>query len=110
VECIPEYPARAPTIQAVELYSPPIEGLLKHGNADLLARQQEEYDEYLIEGTANGMPAGYVVRLRAAQQAARNAASSTTDNRRSQYLYWPTMWVAVAIMFFILLFLKLRYS
>jgi hypothetical protein len=87
----------------------PLNGLQSLGIADLLARQQEEYDEYLVGGTANETPS-YLVKLRAAQQAAQNAVSSTRDELRFQYPYRPIMWVAIAIAFSLLLFLKLRYG
>ena len=80
--------------------------------ADLLARQQEEYDEYRVGRTRseNEAPSSYEVGRRAAWQAARNAISSTRDDLRPQYPYWPTTWVAVAVALSVLLFLKLRYG
>jgi hypothetical protein len=110
VEVMPQDEARTPTIQATEPFSPAIDVPQKRRIADLLARQQEEYDEYLVERNANEMSPSYVVRLRAAQQAAQNAVSSARDDLRPQYPYWPTMWVAVAVALSILLFLKLRYG
>jgi hypothetical protein len=107
---MPQHQARAPNIQASELFYPSIQDLQRLGIAELLARQQEEYDEYLVEKPANGMPRRYEVKVRAARQAARNAISSTGDDLRPRYPSWPTMWVAVAVAFSILLFLKLRYS
>ena len=58
--------------------------LRRPGIAVLLAREQEEYDEYLVGRTANETPS-YLVKLRAAQQAAQNAVSSTRDDLRLQY-------------------------
>ena len=107
---MPQHQVRAPNIQTRELFSPPIEELQKPGLADLLARQQEKYDEYLVERPANGMPRRYEVKLRAARRAARNAMFSTRDDLGLQYPNWPAMWVAVAVAFSILLFLKMRYS
>jgi hypothetical protein len=76
--------------------------------ADLLARQQKEYDEYRVGRTRSENEAQ--VRRGAAWQAARNAISSTRDDLRPQYPYWPTTWVAVAVALSVLLFLKLRYG
>jgi hypothetical protein len=86
----------------------PLDDLQRHGIAGRLARQQEEYEEYFVEWPANETPA-YLVRLRAAQQVARNVVSSTGDDLRPQP-YRPIMWVVVAVAVSILLFLKLRYS
>lgn len=110
MESMPQHRDRAPTTGTIEPFSPLIEVPLKRGISDLLARQQEEYDEYRVKRTSNEMPPGYVVRLQAAQQAARHAGSSTRSVPRPQYPYWPTMWVAVAVVFLTLLFLKTRYS
>jgi hypothetical protein len=110
VEFIPQHQARASTIQVIEPQSAAIAVSQKRKIADLLARQQEEYDEYMVEKTSIEMPPSYVVRLRAAQQAARNAVSSTRDDLKPQYHYWPIMWGAVAVVVSILLFIKLRYT
>jgi hypothetical protein len=96
--------------QAIEPYPLAIDVPQWRGIADLLARQQDEYDEYLVERTANEMSPSHVVRLRAAQQAAQNAVSSARDDLRPQYPYWPAMWVAVGVAFSILIFLKFRYG
>jgi hypothetical protein len=80
------------------------------GIAELLARQQNEYDEYLVERTANEISPSHVVRLRAAQQAARNAVSSARDDLRRQSPYRPAMWVAAGFAFSILIFLKIQYG
>jgi hypothetical protein len=107
---MPQHQARAPNIQASELFCPSIQDLQRLRIAELLARQQEEYDEYFVEKPANGMPRRYEDKVRAARQAARNALSSAGDDLRPRYPSWLTMWVAVAVAFSILLFLKLRYS
>ena len=83
--------------------------LQRLGIADLLASQQEEYDEYLVGRIANEAPS-YPVKLRAAQQAAQDAISSTSDDLGPQYSYWSRIGLVVAIAFSILLILKLRYS
>jgi hypothetical protein len=83
--------------------------LRRPGIADLLARQQEEYDEYLVGRTANETPS-YLVRLRAAQQAAQNAILSTNNDLGPQYSYWSRIVLAAMVAFSILLFLKFRYS
>jgi hypothetical protein len=83
--------------------------LRRPGIADLLARQQEEYDEYLVGRTANETPS-YLVRLRAAQQAAQNAILSTNNGLGPQYSYWSRIVLAAMVAFSTLLFLKLRYS
>jgi hypothetical protein len=102
---MPQHQVRAPYVRAIEPFSRPIEDLKKQGIADLLARQQEEYEEFLVDRTANETPR-YLIRLRAAQQAAQNAICSTTD----EYSYCSKIGVAVAVAFSILLFLKLRYG
>jgi len=100
-----QHQADAPTIQAIDQSSPLID-LRKRGIADLLARQQEEYDGYPIEKIANGTTPTYQLMLRAAYRAALNASSATREDRP----YWPTMWVAVAVALSILLFLKLKFG
>jgi len=96
----------------IEVLSPTVELQGRGIAADLLARQQEEYDEYRARRTRteNEAPTSYEIRRRAAWQAARNAISSTTDDLRPQYPNWPAMWVAVAVALSVLLFLKLRYG
>ena len=106
---MPQHQVRAPYVRAIEPFSRPIEDLQKQGIADLLARQQEEYEEFLVERTANETPR-YLIRLRAARQAAQNAICSTTDDLGPQYSYCSRIGVAVAVAFSILLFLKLRYG
>jgi hypothetical protein len=108
VEFMPRHQTHAPTMRDIEPLSPMVD-LRRPELAVLLAREQEEYDEYLVGGTANETPS-YLVKLRAAQQAAQNAVSSTRDELRFQYPYRPVMWAAIAIAFSILLFLKLRYG
>ena len=71
----------------------PLVDLRRPGVADLLARQQEEYDEYLVGRTANETP-NYLVRLRAAQHAARNAISSRSNDLGPQYSYWSRIGLA----------------
>jgi hypothetical protein len=105
---MPQHQIHALTMRDIEPLSPLVD-LQRHGIADQLARQQEEYEVYLVERTANETPS-YLVKLRAAQQAARSAVSSTKDDLRPQYSYLPIMWVAVAVAVSLLLFLKLRYS
>jgi hypothetical protein len=105
---MPQHQTPAPTTIEIEPLSPLVD-LQKLGMADLLARQQEEYDEYLVGRTANETPS-YLVKLRAAQQAAQNAISSTRDDLGPQYSYWSRIGLAVAMVFSILLILKLRYS
>jgi hypothetical protein len=87
----------------------PLVDLRRPGIADLLARQQEEYDEYLVGRAANEAP-NYLGKLRAAQQAARDAISSRSNDLRPQYSYWSRIGLTIAIAFSILLILKLRYS
>jgi len=106
---MPQHQVRAPYVRAIEPFSRPIEDLKKQGIADLLARQQEEYEEFLVDRTANETPR-YLIRLRAAQQAAQNAICSTTDDLGPQYSYCSKIGVAVAVAFSIVLFLKLRYG
>jgi hypothetical protein len=108
VEFMPQHQAHAPAVRDIELLSPLVD-LQRHGIANRLAREQEEYEEYLIDRNVNETP-NYLVRLRSAQQAARNVISSTSDDLRPQYSFWPIMWVAAAVAFSILFFLKLRYS
>jgi len=103
---MPRHHADAPSIETIEQSSPLID-LRKRGIADLLARQQEEYDGYVIESAANDTPPIYQVRLRAAHQAALKCISS--DDFGRQYP-WSRLWVAVAVAFSILLFLKLRFG
>ena len=107
-ESMPQHQTHAPTMKDIEPLSPLVD-LRRPGVADLLARQQEEYDEYLVGRTANETP-NYLVRLRAAQHAARNAISSRSNDLGPQYSYWSRIGLAVAIAFSILLILKLRYS
>jgi hypothetical protein len=95
--------------QAIEPYPLAIDVPQRRGIADLLARQQEEHDEYMVERTDEMSP-NDLVRLRTAQQAAQNAVSSARDDPRPQYPYWPAMWVAVGVAFSILIFLKFRYG
>jgi hypothetical protein len=59
--------------------------------------------------TANETPR-YLIKLRAAQQAAQNAISSTRDDLGPQYSYWSRIGLAAVVAFSILLFLKLRYG
>ena len=87
----------------------PLVDLQRQGIANLLARQQEEHEEYLVEKTLSETPR-YLVRLRAARQAAQNAISSTRDDLKPQCSYCSRIRIAVAIAFSILLFLKLRYG
>jgi hypothetical protein len=87
----------------------PLVDLQRLGIADLLASQQEEYDEYLVGRTANETPS-YLIKLRAAQQAAQDAISSTSNDLGPQYSYWSRIGLAAAIAFSVLLILKLRYS
>ena len=87
----------------------PMVDLQRQGIADLLARQQEEYEEYLVEKTVSETPR-YLVRLRAARRAAQYATSSTRDDLEPQCSYCSRIGVAVAVAFSILLFLKLRYG
>jgi hypothetical protein len=108
VESMPWHQTHAPTMRDIEPLSPMVD-LRRPGIADLLARQQEEYDGYLVGRTANETPS-YLVKLRAAQQAAQNAVSSTRDDLRLQYPYRPIIWAAMVIALSILLFLKLRYG
>ena len=108
VESMPQHQTHAPTMGDIEPLSPLVD-LRRPGVADLLARQQEECDEYLVERTANETP-NYLVKLRAAQQAAQNAISSTSNDLGPQCSYWSRIGLAVAIAFSILLILKLRYS
>jgi hypothetical protein len=91
---------------------PPLVDLQRRGIADLLARQQDEYDEYRggKTRTENEAPPSFETRLRAARQAALKASSSTRNDLGPQYTYWPTTWVAVAVALSVLLFLKLRYG
>jgi hypothetical protein len=98
----------APTMRGIEPLLPMVD-LRRPGIADLLARQQEEYDEYLVGRTANETPS-YLVRLRAAQQAAQNAILSTNNDLGPQYSYWSRIVLAAMVAFSILLFLKFRYS
>jgi hypothetical protein len=108
VESMSRHQTHPPTTRDIEPLSP-MADLRRPGIAVLLAREQEEYDEYLVGRTANETPS-YLVKLRAAQQAAQNAVSSTRDDLRLQYPYRLIMWAAIAIAFSILLFLKLRYG
>ena len=106
-ESMPQHQTHAPTIRDIEPLSPLVD-LRRPGVANLLARQQEEYDEYLVGRTANETP-NYLVKLRAAQQAARNAISSRSNDLGPQHSYWSRIGLVVAA-FSILLILKLRYS
>jgi hypothetical protein len=108
VESMPQHQAHAPTMEDIQPLSQLVD-LQRQGVADLLARQQEEYEEYLIEKTVSETPR-YLVRLRAARQAAQNAISSTRDDLGPQCSYCSRIGVAVAVAFSILLFLKLRYG
>lgn len=87
----------------------PLLDLQRHGIADRLAHQQEEHEEYLVERAPNETPR-YLVKLRAAQQAAQYAISSPRDDLRPRYPYWSRMGIAIAATLLILLFLKLRLS
>jgi hypothetical protein len=107
VESMPQHQAHAPTMRDIEPLWPMVD-LRRPGIADLLARQQEEYDEYLVGRTANETPS-YLVRLRAAQQAAQNAILSTNNGLGPQYSYWSRIVLAAMVAFSILLFLKFRY-
>ena len=107
-EFMPRHQSHAPTKRDIEPLSSLVD-LHRHGIADRLARQQEEHEEYLVERVPNET-ARYLVRLRAAQQAAQNAVSSTRDDLGPQYPYWSRVGIAVAVTFSILLFLKLRLS
>jgi|SRR5450755_586538 hypothetical protein len=108
VESMPQHQTHASAIRDIEPLSPLVD-LRRPGVADLLARQQEEYDEYLVRMNANETP-NYLVKLRAAQQAAQNAISSTRNDLGPQYSYWSRIGLAVAIAFSILQILKLQYS
>jgi len=74
--------------------------------ADLLTRQQEEYEEYPIDERAGETLSTYRLRLRSAYQAALSVTSSRKDDRS----YGPAMWIALAVAFSILLFLKLKFG
>jgi hypothetical protein len=104
---MPQHQVHAPAMRDIETLSPL--DLHRHGIADLLARQQEEHEEYLVERAPHETP-GYLIRLRAAQQAAQNAASSTRDGPGPQYPYWFRMGIVVALTVSILIFLKMRLS
>jgi hypothetical protein len=108
VESMPQHQAHAPTVEDIEPLFPLVD-LQRQKVADLLARQQEEYEQYLVEKTVSETPR-YLVRLRAAQQAAQNAISSTSNDLGPQYSYWSRIGLAVAIAFSIVLILKMRYS
>jgi len=95
----------APPIQIIAQSSPLIDSR-KRGLADLLARQQDEYDRCVIKNTAKAAPPSDQLRLRAARQAARDALSSTTGDRRCG----PTMWTAAAVAFSILALLKFKFG
>ena len=94
---MPQHQTHAPTMRDIEPLSPLVD-LQRRGVAAVLARQQEEYDEYLVERTANETPS-YLVKLRAAQQAAQNAISSTKDDLGPQYPFWSRIGLAVASFF-----------
>ena len=108
MEFMPRQQACSPAVRDIEPLSPHVD-LQRHGIAERLARQQEEYEEYLVERNVNGTP-NYLVRLRAARQAAQNATFSTSDDLGPKYSYCSRIGVAVALAFSILLFLKLRYG
>lgn len=105
VEFMPQHQTHSSAIGDIEPLSPLVD-LRRPGVADLLARQQEEYDEHLVGMNANETP-NYLVKLRAAQQAAQNA---TKNDLGPQYSYWSRIGLAVAIAFLILQILKFRYS
>ena len=109
---MPQHQTHSSAIGDIEPLSPLVD-LRRPGVADLLARQQEElarqqeeYDEHLVWMNANETP-NYLVKLRAAQQAAQNA---TKNDLGPQYSYWSKLGLAVAIAFLILQILKFRYS
>jgi hypothetical protein len=108
VEYVPHNQTQAPTMRDIKPLSPMVD-LRRPGIAVLLVRQQEEYDEYLVGRIANETP-NYLVKLRAAQQAAQNAIPSTSYDLGPQYSFWSRIGLAVAIAFSILLILKLRYG
>ena len=105
VESMPQHQTHSSAIGDIEPLSPLVD-LRRPGVADLLARQQEEYDEHLVGMNANETP-NYLVKLRAAQQAAQNA---TKNDLGPQYSYWFRIGIAVVIAFLILQILKFRYS
>ena len=102
---MPQHQTHSSAIGDIEPLSPLVD-LRRPGVADLLARQQEEYDEHLVGMNANETP-NYLVKLRAAQQAAQNA---TKNDLGPQYSYWFRIGIAVVIAFLILQILKFRYS
>ena len=108
VESMPQHQAHGPTMENIQSISPLV-NLQGRGVAAVLARQQEEYEEYLVEKTVGETPC-YLARLRAAQQAAKNAVSSTKDDLGPQYPFWFKMGIVVAVASSILLFIKLRLS
>ena len=99
---MPQDEADTPPTRTIEHLSP-LTDLRSRGLANLLARQQEEYDSY--PKIANETPPIYQLRLRAARQAARNVIPSTRDDRSN----WPAMWIAIAVVS-ILLFIKLKFG
>lgn len=108
VECMPQHEANAPTMEDIQPLSPLVD-LQRQGIADALARQQEEYEEHLVEKTVSETPR-YLVRLRAAQQAAQNAIASTRDDLGPQCSYCSRIGVAAAVAFSMLIYLKFRYG
>jgi hypothetical protein len=108
VESMPQHQTHASAIRDIEPLSRLVDWR-RPGVADLLARQQEECDEYLVGMNANETP-NYLVKLRAAQQAAQNAIPSTKNDPGPQYSYWLRIGLAVTIALSVLQILKLRYS
>ena len=95
-ESMSQYQGSVATMEANQPLSPQVD-LQRRRVANQLARQQEEYEESLL-GTFGETPR-YLVRLRAAQQAAQNAISATRDDLEPQNFCCSRIGVAVALAF-----------
>jgi anti-sigma-K factor RskA len=78
--------------------------------AETLARQQREHDEFLKHRLENEVKQQLAHEaLKAARQAARKANTDRDEGRATQLDSWRTVWIALAILGAVLLFLQLRF-